>query len=287
MATGEYHERKGLYENAVQSGRHVIDHPDLDFSNHPYAKTFSDSLEAATFGVLDVTNGIIHAMDTMKVDGIGIVPLTQADVKKIKPTTKFTFADDFLKQVGTSPVYDFSHLKTQTAECRLDESLVVPVIFLHPDLGLRTSLQLGSTVIHEMDHGYWDRHQSEVWPHGNMETVQGDVAMEISAYNLEEKVLSANAPHLYAEATRTVRSLYPNFDYTSQEVRHKKGANHLARNMRSVAFLNIMFKHFGVKPGDKPSDDIIEAMRAQKLINSENQGIDLPQLSQEPQSEDI
>lgn len=268
MATAEFHERKVLYETAVQAGRQVIEHPDFDFSAHPYAETFAGTLVNATFGVLDVTNGIIHAMDTMKADSIGIVPLTQADVKKIKPTTKFTFADDFLKQEGTGPVYDFSHLKSQTAECRLDDSLVVPVIFLHPDLGLRTPLQLGSTVVHEMDHGYWDRHQAEVWPHGCMETLHGDVAMEVSAYSLEEKVFSANAPHLYAEAMRMVRAKYANYDYTGQEVRHKKGANHLARNMRSVAFLSMMFRHYGIKPGDNPSEELIAAMRAQKLINT-------------------
>jgi len=274
MATAEYHERKVLFEFAVQSGRHAIEHPDFNFTDHPYAEKFVDMLDNATFGVVDVNNGIIHAMDCLRVDGVAIVPLTHADTRRIKPVTKITFADEFLKEAGTSPVHDLSHLRLQQAECRIEEGLVSPVIILHPRLGLRSRLQVGSTVIHELDHAYWDRNQAEVWRFGDMESLQSDIAMEVSAYSLEERVFIANAPQLYADALRAIRAKYEGFDFTSQSITFKKGANHLLRNMRTVAFINLMFKHYGIKVGDYPGADFLNAMKAQELVN-----IDKPEIS--------
>jgi hypothetical protein len=267
MATAEFHERKSLFDAAVQSGMQVLSHPDLKTPNHPYVDHFVDRLENSTLGVIDVTNGIIHATDSMKHDGIAIVPMTYADTKNIKPDTKITFADDFLKEEGTSPVYDFSYMRMQAAECRIDPGLVNPVIILHPNLGYRTRLQLGSTVVHEMDHAHWDRNPIAVWPNGDMDTVAGDVSMEVSAYGLEGLVFAANASRMYADVVRSVRAKFKGFDFTSQNVTFTNGANHLLRNMRSVAFINMMFNICNAKPGGYPSDELIAAMRAQNLVN--------------------
>ena len=281
MASSEFYQRKVVFEHAVMSAMQVLGRPDLRTPEQEYVSTFSDSIDNACMGVVDVPNGFIHVDGIPKANSVLIVPLTENDMRSVKPGMIFSYGEAMIKHGMISAEYQLSHMAKQQAECRLDDELVVPSIILTPKLRHRTSLQIGSTIVHEMDHGYWAHNKEKIWPHDNMDTLQAHAAMEVSAYSLEDAIMQANDPVLYGREKRAVEVKYGSSDFmTNVEFNH---GIPLHRNMRSTAFLSLLFKHFGAKPLTYPSKELVDALIIQGIVSAAELGDIAEVKSSEPQ----
>ncbi len=281
MASPDFYDKKASFEFAVQSAVHSLRHPLVDYSDQPYAESYADNIENASFGVIDTQNGLIHTMSRLLAGSVVIVPLSHKDIDVLKTGIEITLTDEMLKNADATPIYNLSHIGSVQAECRTDDELLNPIVILHPDSRLRTSVQIGSTIVHEYDHAYWSRNLEKVWRHGSTDSIQGDVAMEVSAYSLEDRILRANATEKYKEACADIYEKYADFDFMSLNVTLDYISDPLTRNLQATAFIKLMLDTYNIKPGEIPSVELCNAMRVQDLVydNDYEMVNEAPQLS--------
>lgn len=266
MASVEFYQRKVTFEHAVQSARHVLEHPRLSVPDHPYMDELTEGIGNAVLGVLDPINQMVHTDEVPLANSVMIVPLTENDVKLMKSSDTYTFSNEMVKNgYEGSAKYNFSHMGKQQAECRLEDELVVPVIVLTPRLSRRTALQIGSTIAHEANHGLWVHKAEKVWPFGELDGPHAHAAMEISSYLIEHAIMAANDPTQYWREYRAVEARYKGYDFTSRSIEFKHGYP-MNRNMRATAMVHLLIRQYGARAFEMPSDDIVRAMIAQDLI---------------------
>jgi hypothetical protein len=146
--------------------------------------------------------------------------------------------------------------------CQLDE-LVVPVMWIAPWLRDRHPLVAATTVLHELDHAFW-RLKPKLTKKLVVSYTDHIAEMEVSAYRLEQAILQAATPELYAEerqrANEILRVIGLDREYKAR-CRDK-----LRKAVRVTAFINCILDEFAAKPMQTVEPELVRAMQIQKLM---------------------
>ncbi|MEI7522321.1 MAG: hypothetical protein WCJ86_02510 [Candidatus Saccharibacteria bacterium] len=262
MSTPAFQERESFYFHAVNSAREVLSHPDLDTTDHPHVDKLLGMVDYAALLIPDKAHGILHTGDLIIKGSVAILPLLESD---LNGSSQYTYdsAENLNRNNGNSIEYDLRQERSIQAHCRHQDEVLVPMISLAPKLAIRSSVQVGSTMAHELDHAHKLTNPKENFRYG-VDTPTSNAILEISAYRLEDAVLRANYADGYEEERSKIEHRYRNQDLPNKY--RARDADPLTRNVRTVAFLNYFFDRIGAQVGTQPSSKVIKGLQAQDII---------------------
>jgi hypothetical protein len=187
-----------------------------------------------------------------------------ADVAAARRTgEEVTLCETLCRKPNVVVSEDISELDTISAMTSQYEELVVPVMWIAPWLRDRHPLVAATTVLHELDHAFWGI-KPKLTKKQVVSFTDHIAEMEVSAYRLEQAILQAAIPELYAEerqhAKETLRAIGLDREYKP------RCPDKLRKAARVTAYINGILDEFDAKPMQTVDPELVRVMRIQKLM---------------------